>query len=178
MRRKHSKIDALPSPVKDTVEDMMKANVTYAEIADYIKTQGYDISVTSVWRHASNLDASLKDLRMAQENFRLISDEINKYPNVDPSEGIIRLLSYHVLEAINGTPEEVWKHIKPVDLLRQATSLARAASYKTKTDIQNKDIMNVGLDRVKELVFEAMEKERPDLYKDVSKFLAEKGEKQ
>ena len=38
-RRKHSKIDKLSPELKATVEDMMKADFTYAEIADYIKDQ-------------------------------------------------------------------------------------------------------------------------------------------
>ena len=38
-RRKHSKIDKLSPELKATVEDMMKADFTYAEIADYIKEQ-------------------------------------------------------------------------------------------------------------------------------------------
>ena len=42
---------------------------------------------------------------MAQENFRVIMEEINKYPALDTSEGIIRLLSHNVLESIQNTSE-------------------------------------------------------------------------
>lgn len=175
-RRKHSKIDKLPCTLKDTVEQMMQNDFTYAEIADYIKGQGYEISVTSVWRHASNLNATLQTLRMAQENFRVIMEEINRYPQLDTTEGIIRLLSHHVLETIHKTPEESWKSIDPEDLIRQANSLVRAAAYKNHMDIKNKDILDAGLEQVKVLVFETMSKERPDLYKEVSAFLAAKGD--
>ena len=79
--RKHSIIDSLPATLKDTVEQMMQENFTYAEIADFIKQNGYEISTTSVWRYASNLNASIQQLKMAQENFRVIMDEIGKYPD-------------------------------------------------------------------------------------------------
>lgn len=172
--RKRSKVDQLPPHIKDTVEQMMStpAEYTYADIANYIKGQGHDISVTSVWRHASNLNASLETLRMAQENFRVIMDEINKYPQLDTTEGIIRLLSYHVLEAVHKTSPQQWEKLDPLDLIKQGSSLVRAAAYKGNIDIKNREVMDAGLESVKVLVFEAMAKERPDLYSEVSKFLS------
>lgn len=169
--RKHSKIDKLPSDIKDTVEQMMQADFTYSEIADYIRDCGFSISTTSVWRHATNLNATVETLRMAQENFRVIMDEIARYPQLDTSEGIIRLLSHHVLEAIKNTDEDQWKNVDPLKLIMQANGLVRAASYKTNMDIKNKDIMEAGLEQVKVLVFESMAREKPELYKDVVKFL-------
>ncbi len=174
-RRKHSKIDKLPPDIKDTVEEMIRADFTYAEIADYILVQTeIPISTASICRHARNLNESIETLRMAQENFRCIAEELNRYPDVDTTEGIIRLLSHYVLESIHNTPEEMWKSIKPEDLIKQATSLVKAASYKKNLDLKNEDIMDAGFEQVKTMVFEAMAKERPELYADVAKFLDEK----
>ncbi len=174
-RRKHSKIDALPQPIKDTVERMMQTDCTYGEIADYIKQQGYEISVTSVWRHASTLNATVQSLRMAQENFRVIMDEVGKYPQLDASEAIIRLLSHQVLEAIQQKQPDELAKMDPEKLLRESSALIRAAAYKSRIDIQNKDALEAGFEQIKAQFFEAMSKERPDLYTEVSKFLAEKG---
>lgn len=177
-RRKHSKIDKLPGTLKESVEQMMQADFTYAEIAHYIRDNGFEISVTSVWRHASTLNATVETLRMAQENFRVIMEEVGKYPQLDTTEGIIRLLSHQVLEAITKTPKERWDTIEPDVLIKQSSSLIRAAAYKGNMDIKNKDILDAGFEQVKSLVFEAMAKERPDLYKEVSGFLATKEAKQ
>ena len=174
--RKHSKIDKLPADIKETVEQMMQADFTYAEIADYIRDCGFEISVTSVWRHATNLNATVETLRMAQENFRVIMDEIARYPQLDTSEGIIRLLSHHVLEAINNMDEEQWQNIDPIKLINQSNALIRAASYKNNMDLKNKDIMEAGMEQVKTLVFEAMARENPKLDAEVTKFLSEKQE--
>ena len=38
-RRKHSKIDKLPPNIKDEVEEMIKSDFTYAEIAEYIQCE-------------------------------------------------------------------------------------------------------------------------------------------
>lgn len=176
--RKRSKVDQLPPHIKEVVEQMMTtpAEYTYSDIANYIKNQGFDISVTSVWRHASNLNASLETLRAAQENFRVIMDEIAKYPQLDTTEGIIRLLSYQVLNTLHARPSEQWDKMEVVDLIRQATGLVRAAAYKSKVDLANRELMDTGLESVKVLVFEAMAKERPDLYSEVTKFLSDKQE--
>ena len=54
-RRKHSKIDKLPPDIKDTVEDMIRSDFTYSEIADYaihndiiesISSQGFSTTFT------------------------------------------------------------------------------------------------------------------------------------
>jgi hypothetical protein len=174
-RRKHSKIDGLPAELKDTVEQMMQTDFTYADIADFIKQQGHDISITSVWRHASNLDKTLKELRMVQENFRVVMDEINRYPQLDPTEAIARLLSHQVLMAIQKTKPEQYANMDIDKLLRESAGLIRAVSFKKRADMQNKGALDAGLEQVKVLVFEAMSKERPDLYAAVSKYLAEKG---
>lgn len=170
-RRKHGIIDKLPADIKDTVDQMCQADFTYAEIVDFIKDAGYEISVSSVCRYAKTLNASLQSLRMANENFRVIMDEVAKYPQMDTTEGIIRLLSHQVLDAVQNTPEEKWADIDPATLIKQSTALIRAASYKQKTDLANKSVLDAGYEQVKVLVFEAMSKEDPELYDQVSKFL-------
>lgn len=37
LRRKHSIIDGLPDDLKNAVEEMLKSNCTYAEVADFIR---------------------------------------------------------------------------------------------------------------------------------------------
>ena len=74
--RKHSKIDSFPTSLKDEVEFMMQSDYTYKDIVEHIKNSGYDISLTSVYRHAKNLNASLKQLKMVQENFKAINEKL------------------------------------------------------------------------------------------------------
>ena len=111
---------------------------------------------------------------MSQQNFRAIMEETEKYPNLDITEGIIRLLSGQMLDAVSKMDEE---HLKDVDfdtLSKRAIALTRAAAYKRNVDIKNKDILENGAEQFQSLIFEAMAAERPELFKEVKKFLKEK----
>jgi hypothetical protein len=175
-RRRHSIIDRLDEDVKATVDQMLQANFTYAEIVDYIKRTGTDISIAAVCRYAKSFNASIQALRAVQENFRGMMEEIARYPQLDTTEGILRILSHQMLEQIQKMPEEAWASMKPEDVFRQATALARAVAYKQKTDLANKSILEAGFEQVKTLVFEAMAKENPKLYEQVRQYLDSKKE--
>lgn len=153
---------------------MLQSGFIYSDVADFIRDNGVEISVSSVHRYASALNTTIENLRMAHENFRVVMEEVSKYPLLDTSEGIIRLLSHQVLEAIQHTPTERWKEVEPEKLMKQASALVRAAAYKSNIDLKNKEILDTGYEQVKKMVFDAMMKERPDLYNEVSRFLSEK----
>ena len=172
--RKHSIIDGLPADLKEAVEEMLKNNFTYQEIVDYIKQNGLEISIASVCRHAKGLNATLQSLRMAQENFRVVVEELDKYPDLDTTEGMVRLASHVMLERIQTLSAEELAIVKPDKLLAQMNTLIRTASYKKNMDLKNKDILEAGYEQVKKTVFDALAKERPDLYAEVSSFLNEK----
>ncbi len=169
-RRKHSKIDGLPPTLKEAVEQMMLGNFTYKEIAGFIKEQGFEISTQAVYRHAKTLDATVQSMRIAQENFKVLMDVVNESPDVDATEGLIRLMSANVLEAINNIGEDSLKELDPLKLIKVSADLVKATAYKKNVDIKNKDMLETGLDAVKDLVFESMAKEDPELYARFVKF--------
>ena len=173
-KRKHGKIDKLPETLRENVEQMMLSDFTYAEIADHIKSHGYEISLGSVYRHAKNLNTSVRELRMAQENFRVIMEEVAKYPALDTTEGIIRLLSNNLLQTINQMPEDKWKEMNPEEILKQSATLVRAASYKQHIDLKNKDMLETGFEQTKAYIFEELAKEQPELYKQLASFINKK----
>lgn len=176
--RKCSKIDRLPLKVKDAVEQMMlNPTITYREIASYIRSKGYEISISSVQRHAANLNESATALKMTQENFKVLMSEMEKYPNLDTTEAIVRLLSGYTLEAIGKLNEDSWDGLDPLKLMSQATALTRAAAYKAKIDIDTKDKLDIGFDYVKDTIFETMAEKNPKLYEQFKRFI-EREEKQ
>ncbi|MBF1051024.1 MAG: DUF3486 family protein [Peptostreptococcaceae bacterium] len=174
MNRKHSKIDSFEPSLKQEIEFMMQSDYTYNEIAEYIRQNGHSISLTSVYRYAKNLDKSLKQLKMVQENFKAINDELRKYPDMDTSEGIIKLLSHQVLERVQNMNSEELENVDPLKLMKEANALIRTASYKNNIEFKNKDILEAGYEKVKSLVFDAMSSEEPELYEKVSEFLNKK----
>lgn len=172
--RKHSLIDQLPLEIKETVDEMIKADFTYREIVDYIKSTGSSISLSSVGRYAANLNETIQSLRMAQENFRAIMEETERYPNMDITDGILRLLSNQILEAINQTPEERIQSLDFDTLVKNSIALTRATAYKKNIDIKNKELLENGAEQFKVMIFEAMAAEQPELYKNVKQFLKSK----
>ena len=182
--RKHSKIDGLAPELKATVEQMLLSDATYAEIVDFLEDNGVSISIASVCRYAQDYDANIQALAIAQENFRAMMGELERYPDLDTTEAIIRLTSQNMFNALVNTTEEDWKGIKVDKMMKEATGLIRAAAYKKRVEVQNQDTTEAGLDAVEltgidmengtTLVFQAMAKERPDLYAEVTKFLAAK----
>lgn len=172
--RKHSKIDLLAPEVKSTVESMITANYTYREIVEYIKDcTGEMISQAAVCRYAQGLCESLESIRFAQETLRAVNDEINRTPDMDTTEGIIRILSHIMLTNVQQLSNEDFKKVDPMKLLKQSSELIRAAAYKRNLDLKNKEITEMGFDAVKEKVFTAIAKKYPEDYARLSAILEE-----
>ena len=177
MTRKHSIIDKLPAEIKDTVDEMVRANFTYRDIVDYIKSTGNDISLASVGRYAANLNETVRSIRMAQENFRAIMEETERHPNLDATDGILCILSNQLLEAVNSLPEEQLQSADLNSLIKNSVALTKAVAYKKNIELKNKDILETGIEQVKSMIFEAMAEERPELYKEVMGFITAKQSK-
>lgn len=172
--RKHSKIDMLAPEVKSTVESMITANYTYREIVEYIKDcTGEMISQAAVCRYAQGLCESLESIRYAQETLRAVNDEINRTPDMDTTEGMIRILSHIMLTNVQQLSDEDFKKVDPMKLLKQSSELIRVAAYKRNLDLKNKDITEMGFDAVKEKVFNAIAKKYPEDYARLSSILDE-----
>ena len=172
--RKHSKIDALDPALRATVEQMILTGSIYSDIVDFLAQNGVGISASSVCRYARAYQANIQMLSIAQENFRRMMNELERYPDLDTTEAIIRLTSQNLLNALANTSEDDWQGVSVDKMLREANALVRAAAYKKRVEVQNQDTTEAGLDAVRTLVLQAMAKERPDLYAEVTKFLAAK----
>mgnify|MGYP000900285651 CR=1 FL=1 len=173
-RRKHSKIDQLEPAVKETVDEMIKTGAYYREIVDYIQSHGVSISLAAVGKYAKNLMSTLDALRLSQENFRAIMEETDRYPDLDMTDGILRLLCNQMLDAINKLPEERLQEVDFDTLSKNAVALTRAVAYKKNVDVKTRDALENGAEQFRDLIFEAMAAERPDLYQEVRRFMKEK----
>lgn len=173
--RKHSKIDALPADVKSTVEEMILGNYTYRDVCNFVRdTANVTLSEAAVCRYAQGLNATVQDLRLASENMRTLTEEMAKYPQLDTTEGIARLVAHKVLSVVRELDEEALKEADPLKLIDRCTGLIRAVAYKNANDIKVKDLKDVAFESFKEEIFDAMAKERPDLYQQLVQFITER----
>ena len=173
-KRRHYAIEKLSPDIKEVVDEMIKADFTYKEIVDYIQSTGNSISKSAVQRYAANLTETLQTLRMTQENFRAMMEEISRYPDIDYSESILRLSSGLILEAIMELPDEEKKPADMDTLIKTAISLTRAFAYKKNIDIKNKAILENGLEQFQCMIYEVLCDEQPKLYKELKKFIEKK----
>lgn len=175
--RKHSKIDKLPADLREAVDMMLQGDFTYEDVANFIRDNaGITISTTSVWRYATGLNATVESLRIVEQNFRTLMDEMERYPNLDTTEAIARLLSHKVLTAIQNVDESMWSEIDPAELMKQSTNLMRAISYKNDMDVKVKNLKDVAYDSMKEEIYSAMAKENPELYRALVEYLNQQKE--
>lgn len=174
--RKHSKIDDLTPELRETVEQMLLSGETYSAIVAYLQEQGIGLSVASVCRYARAYAANVEQLQIAQENFRHMMVELEKYPDLDTTEAISRIASQQMLTALAGASEEDWKAISPDKLMAQASGLIRAAAYKRRIEVQNQDTADAGFDAIKGTLFASMQKDQPELYRKVLSYLQKKQE--
>ncbi len=173
-RRRNGKVDRLPPELKDTVEQMLLAGISYREIASFLKENGEPMSQMAVCTYAKKYRATVEMINVAQSNFSMLMDEMNRYPDLDTSEALIRLAGHHVMNALTGVTEEQMKEVPVEKLIRETNGLIRAAAYKKRIEVQNRDTYEAGLEAVRGLVFEAMAKERPELYRQVNEYLTRK----
>lgn len=173
-RRSIGKVDRLEPELKDTVEQMLLSGCTYKEIVGYLKEHGEEMSQMAVCNYARKFRASVEMISIAQANFSTLMEEMNRYPDLDTSEALIRLSSHHVMNALSELSDEDAKDIPMEKLIRETSGLIRAAAYKKRVDVQNRGSYEEGIEAVKGLVFSAMAKERPGLYREVAAYLNEK----
>ena len=153
-RRSTGKVDRLPPELKDTVEQMLLTGCTYKEIVAFLKANGEEMSQMAICTYARKYLATVEMINVAQSNFSMLMDEMNRYPDLDTSEALIRLASHHVLNALTNVDEEQMKEV-PIEK-------------------QNKENYEAGLEAVQSMVFETMAKDDPELYHRVSAYLNKK----
>ncbi len=177
MKRKHSKIDSLPSDIKEAVEQMIMGDYTYRDVCDFVReTANVTLSEAAVCRYAQGLNASVQEIRLASENMRALTEEMQKFPQLDTTEGIARLISHKVLQAVQQMDEIALKEADPLKLIEKATALIRAVSLKNSTDIRTANLKNMAFESFKEDIFDAMAKENPELYRSLVQFINSKQE--
>lgn len=129
MKRKHSKIDKLPADIKEAVEQMILGDYTYRDVCDFVRdTANVTLSEAAVCRYAQGLNASVQEIRLASENMRALTEEMQKFPQLDTTEGIARLISHKVLQAVQQMDEIALKEADPLKLIEKATALIRAVT--------------------------------------------------
>ena len=171
-RRIVGNVDKLRPELKDTVDQMLLSGESYREIVKYLSDNEENISQSSICRYAKRFLTNAQQLRIAQENFRMILTETERYPELDPAEAILRLASQKIYDAVANLDDENWQNIKASELIAQATALARAVAFKKGVDIKAKNDEEIALEANQNLLYDVLKKENPKLYAELQKEIA------
>ena len=117
---------------------------------------------------------SYRDLIVAQENFEALRKEVEKYPEQDAAEVLLRIAIHKMMLALTSKTEKDWSEMRADKLMREISGVTRAVAYKQRVDMQNKDVVTAALDEVQASIFSALAQEQPELYKQVAKFIERK----
>ena len=175
IKRVYSKVDKLPKELRHEIEEMLLTRTaTYAEISDYVASQGHSLSASSVARYAKRYAETVSMLEISQENLRMITGEIEKHPEVDGTEALIRMMTSAVMNALARIEQSELDALEIKDLLQQTTSLIRTASNKRRTDAQIKDIKDEAITEYIGHLSATIAEEKPELYAELLEFLESK----
>lgn len=173
-KKRRGAIDRLPPIIREHVDEMIKSNATYSEIAEYIKSSGNSVSVSAIQRYAANLMQSIQALRIAQENFRIINEEIEPYKDIDTTDALLMLSCNKLLERLNEAPDEQIQELDLNELIKATAALTRTIAYKKQMNIKNKSLLENGAELFLSNIYQIMAEENPELYKEVKEFTESK----
>lgn len=165
-------IDKLPADTKETVDQMLLSGRTYREIVEYLAEHEVQLSQAAVCRYARRFLASVEQLKMSQENMRILMQEMEKYPQLDTTEAILRVATQNVFTAISSISPEEWEGIDPEKLLKEASALIRAAGYKRRIDQQLQTDTEAALAANQSLLYDVIATKHPELYQKLMEVLA------
>lgn len=163
-RRRTGKIDKLPVALKDSVDNLLLAGAPYREIVQFLRENDVELSQQAVSNYARRFLATTQQLRMAHENYRFLSEEIERNPDLDTTEGIVRIVSNALLmQLANATPED-WDGLDMRTLLREATALVKVTAHKRRSDALNESDSEKAAKRVTVDLFHAISQSDPVLF--------------
>lgn len=130
-KRSYGKIAALPPEVRNAVDNMLlSCTVRIPEIQAYIQEQaGVSVSESTVSRYGKRLAESYRDLIVAQENFEALRKEVEKYPEQDAAEVLLRIAIHKMMLALTSKTEKDWSEMRADKLMREISGVTRAVAY-------------------------------------------------
>ena len=102
-------------------------------------------------------------MRIAQDNFRMMTDEIDRHPDLDTTEGIIRVMSNAMLNALVQAKPEDWQSVDMEKLIGAANSLVRVASQKKRVEMQNMSKADAAFNELNSVIFRTLARRYPEL---------------
>ena len=86
---------------------MLLSGVNYREIVEFLRAKGITLSEMAVCTYAKKFLATTQMLRIAQENFRMLTDELDKHPGAAAMQDVNALIFQAMARENPGLYEQV-----------------------------------------------------------------------
>ena len=132
-RRKHYKVDLLKC--KEMVKKLLaQPGVHYKDIVRAVREVGEEISEASLCRYNKNLKQVTERIRRAQEQVKVLIEEIKERPNTDLSEVASQLLLDGVIQTI-AENEDTFEESDPVKMGLMVAQLEKSATLRERAKL-------------------------------------------
>lgn len=161
--RSHGKIDSLPLPMKQQVDERLLAGHTYESIAGWLNEQGEEIHLSSVGRYGKKFLKKFEDVRVAKEFAKILAEDNVERPTTELHEANNMLMSQILMEAlVDGSMDG-----------KQRMAAAKAIASLQQAQISNERLkisarkeagsVHTAMGLLKEKVFEEIAESHPDI---------------
>lgn len=162
--RKRSKIDELPPEMKGELDELLlDTRVTYTEISDWLKGQGYEISKSTVGKYA--LLTKKLAIRLMETQARvqeLVKVARHNQDDEGLTEGALQIAVNKLSENIALIEEEL-EELPADKAIELMIKLSRAKAYKDKVYAALRGEYETAYKKFKRLVYAELEAEYPEI---------------
>lgn len=173
--RSYGIMKTAPQDTLETVNRMIDTNqFKYPEMMEYLATQGINVSRSTFSRYARDYIRSREIMYVMKENFKVLVEQVEQNPDLDYTSVLSCISAQQLLGALVRKEEKDWDAVGAEKIVSQINSLINAVAYKKRIEVQNKDKLEAAADGLRNEMFVALAREKPELFADVDKFLKRK----
>lgn len=174
--RVSSTIDKLPDGIKGQLDGkLMDTANTYEELAQWLGTEGYEISKSAIGRYAIRTTQAAQRVAETLQRTQAIAQAVEAHPDLDYTRAASMVLMDGLMRKVS-TAEDEFMEMPLEKAGKLVASLSRNATYEKRTKAE--------LKKKAELAFEQMEtelmtaiKQHPELVGELHDVLARAREK-
>lgn len=158
-----SKIDELPEELRLKVDVMLAdTSNTYAYISEFLNSEGYRISKSSVGRYATRTNTATQRLLEAQAQTEKLIQVVKDNPDADYTEAAIMLTMNGLVNKVAMAEEEFSE--MPLDKAgRLIASLSRTKVYKDRVRQDMKKKADIAFRELEADMIKAIKRDKPSV---------------
>lgn len=147
-RRKHFKVEMLPGPIVDAVNQKLTEGYTYEAVADWLSQLGHEIGKSSIQRYGHDFLTRLERLKVVKDQARAIVSSDPDAPATEMHEAANQLAVQLIMESLMQVPDLEGE--KVTEIFKALALLEKSAVAREKLKYEFSKGVEAGLAKLKE----------------------------